>query len=273
MQASTKYANQVRPERVLQSVLRGFQVLEIVAAAHDGAALKDIAGQMGLKPPTAHILLNTLLAGGYLARRPGDLRYRLGEAAFRLTDRYLENTLRQGAEQAVRSIAAQMPKATVILVEPRDLDFYVLFRISPDFPGLIQMPRERRMTPYQSATALLCQAFSAPEERLAFRQHHDFFEEGKTTWGTENKLDAFLNKSRRRGYVLLKFTRSGVRAMAAPVFNRRGQLAAALGVSMPPEDFQVLESKIIKIVTDAARRLSAPGQDAQSTGFSAPVTN
>ena len=69
-------------ERTLQSVLRGFHVLEIVAAAHGGAALKDIAGQMGLKPPTAHILLNTLVTGGYLVRRPGDMRYRLGEAAF-----------------------------------------------------------------------------------------------------------------------------------------------------------------------------------------------
>ncbi len=266
MQAGIKNADKGRPDRTLQSVLRGFQVLEIVASAHEGAPLKDIAAQMGLKPPTAHILLNTLLAGGYLARRPGDLRYRLGEAAFRLTDRYLENTLRQGAEQAVREVAAQMPKATVIFVEPRDYDFYVLFRMSPDRPGIIQMPRERRMAPYQSATALACLAFSAPDERMAFRQRHDFFEEGKATWGSEKKLEAFLRKARRADYVLLNFTSSGVRATAAPIFNRRGQLAAALGASMPPEDFQVLESKIIKIVTDAAHRLSAPGQDAQSAG-------
>jgi IclR family acetate operon transcriptional repressor len=260
MQAKVEKNKQIRSERVLQSVLRGFQALEIVAAAHEGAALKDIAGQMGLKPPTAHILLNTLLAGGYLARRPGDLRYHLGDAAFRLTDRYLENILRQGAEQAVRSIADQLPKATVVFVEPRDYDFYTLFRISPDFPRLIQKPRERRMMPYQSATALLCQVFFTPEERLAFRQRHGFFEEGKATWGAENKLEAFLNQARQKGYVLLKFHHSGVCAMAAPVFNRRGQLAAALGVSMARADFHAVETKTIEIVMDAAGNLSAQGR-------------
>ncbi len=266
MLASTKYANQVRPERTLQSVLRGFRVLEIVAATHGGAALKDIAAQMGLKPPTAHILLNTLVAGGYLARRPGDLRYRLGEAAFRLTDRYLENTLRQGAEQAVRAVAGQLPKATVIFVEPRDCDVSVLFRMSPDCPGIIQMPRERRMAPYQSASALACLAFLSPEEQLAFRQRHDFLDDGKSAWGSEKKLESFLNKSRRLGYVLLKFTRGGLRAMAAPVFNRRGQLAAALGASMPPEDFQAVERLSIKIVTEAASKLSAPDFNIKSAG-------
>ncbi|MCA1809780.1 MAG: IclR family transcriptional regulator [Kiritimatiellia bacterium] len=248
--------NKAKKERTLQSVQRGMLALEIAAANPDGLALKEFAACMRVKPPTAHILLNTLILSGHLQRTP-DRRYRLGEAIFRLADIYMEHTMRRGAADIMRSVSAKLPRATIIFAEQRSWETAVLLRIAPERPGLVESPRARYMGPYNSATALACQSCWNREERLEYRRHHDFNELGINLWGSLDNLDDFLDQAGTLGYAMPVFKDSAIRSIAAPVFNQRGQLTATLGVSMPAQDFGFQEPDIINIVEKAARKLKS----------------
>ena len=55
---------------LVQSLLRGLDLVEMLADHPEGLHLNDIAAKSGLKKPTAHNLLRTLCARGFAAR-PG----------------------------------------------------------------------------------------------------------------------------------------------------------------------------------------------------------
>ncbi|HEX7658709.1 MAG TPA: IclR family transcriptional regulator [Pseudonocardiaceae bacterium] len=71
----------------VQSVERGFHLLELLADAGGELTLSDLATASGLAPATIHRLLGTLAAGGYVRQQPsrkyalGPRLIRLGEAA------------------------------------------------------------------------------------------------------------------------------------------------------------------------------------------------
>jgi IclR family transcriptional regulator, acetate operon repressor len=73
----------------VQSVGRAFEILEVIAAEGGELSLSEIAASVGLPAPSAHRLLRTLVALGYL-RQEASRRYalaprliRLGESAAR----------------------------------------------------------------------------------------------------------------------------------------------------------------------------------------------
>jgi DNA-binding IclR family transcriptional regulator len=69
--------------QLLQTLLRGLSVLEIVATANEPATAKSIARMLGIPVATCYHLLRTLVAGGYLIRAAGGT-YEVGPQGGRL---------------------------------------------------------------------------------------------------------------------------------------------------------------------------------------------
>lgn len=79
---------------VVQSVARGFAILEAVAAAPDGIGLAELAKQVGLHSSTTFHLVRTMLVLGYVRQERATRRYAVGAkllalAARGVTDRDL----------------------------------------------------------------------------------------------------------------------------------------------------------------------------------------
>ena len=53
---------------LVQSLLRGLDIVELLAAHPEGMRLNDLADATGLKKPTAHNLLRTLCARDFVAQ-------------------------------------------------------------------------------------------------------------------------------------------------------------------------------------------------------------
>ena len=64
---------------LVQSLLRGLDLVKLLAAHPEGAHLNDLAEATGLKKPTVHNLLRTLCARGFAARDDAG-RYVVGPA-------------------------------------------------------------------------------------------------------------------------------------------------------------------------------------------------
>src|SRR5262245_7604679 len=71
-----------------QALSRGLAVLEALAATDGGATLTALAAQLRLPAPTAHRLLATLEAGGFVSAGPKG-EWRIGVRAFRVGSAFL----------------------------------------------------------------------------------------------------------------------------------------------------------------------------------------
>lgn len=68
----------------VQSVTRALRILEAVAESASGIGVRELARKSELKAPTAHGLIKTLAAEGYLSQEESSGKYYLGHRCFAL---------------------------------------------------------------------------------------------------------------------------------------------------------------------------------------------
>lgn len=76
--ASSERSHPLATADRLQSVSRAMAVLDVLAAHPEGQTAKGVAAALGLNLSTAYHLLNSLAAGGYVAREPMTRLFALG---------------------------------------------------------------------------------------------------------------------------------------------------------------------------------------------------
>jgi DNA-binding IclR family transcriptional regulator len=127
-----------KPVEVAQTLDRGLQVLECLAAAHDGLTATDVATALGVHRSIVARLLTTLLNRGYVGRRR-DGRYVLGTTLLSLARQVSNNLLvvagpelSDAAERlgltAVLHVADGADAVALASVEPRNAAFHVGIR-------------------------------------------------------------------------------------------------------------------------------------------------
>lgn len=101
---------------MIQSVERAFALMEALdRQARKGFALGDLATQTGLKPPTAHNLLQTLVELGYVTHDAVTRQYAIGEKAWRLgRQQFLAQAIEEIALPVLRKLQSQFDE-TVLL--------------------------------------------------------------------------------------------------------------------------------------------------------------
>jgi DNA-binding IclR family transcriptional regulator len=240
---------------LVRSLLRGLDVVDLLARSDGGLRLADVARALGLKAPTAHNLLRTLAARRFVEKEEPGL-YRLGTELGELARLHGSRSILRRAEGALGELFASYGDATVLLCEATGGEVAVSLRIAPERPGLVERPRGRTMHPYGSASALVFQAFWTEEERGAFRVRHPFWEFGAHLWRDEGRLDRFLAGVRKRGYAAPRVKDLALFVVAAPVFAESGELVASVGVSFPPRGLtrKTREGRVRRVVS-AAREL------------------
>ena len=242
---------------VIQSLVRGLEVLEYVADRETVGTAADIAALLDVKSTTAFNLAKTLTHQGYLARsasRP--VRYRLGPAAYELIARRERGDLCRRAEVAVRRLVTAIPEATVLFVRAVGHEIAISLRMDPSRRGVLQRPLNKTVMPYSTATAICYQAFWSMPERDAFQRHHPFEEYGGAMWRDRAHLDAELRASRKRGFVVMASRKPLV--VAVPVYGSDRDLAGTLGLSLPEDDTVTAERResIVTGVREAGAELS-----------------
>ncbi len=242
----------------IQSLTRGLEVLEHVARAQRGLTLAELSAAMGLKPTTLHNLARSLWVKGYLAKSARPVRYTLGPAIETLAAATRSPGRLQQSAAAVHRLSAELPWATITYCQELAGEVAVLLRMSPQQPGVLEHPADRRMAAYASATALVFQAWWPDGPRQTYAQRYPFEEYGAGLWAGRDALEAFLAEVRARGYAEPPLKRELFR-LAVPVFSPGRELVGALGVALPVEAVdEPTRQQIIHTAVAAAAALSAP---------------
>jgi DNA-binding IclR family transcriptional regulator len=247
-------------KHTVQSVERTLDILEALAEAGRPVTLSDLSHRVGLHVSTVHRLLATLIERNYARQDANSGRYCIGprllELSSDLPDQY---DVRGEAHPILEKLSAQVGETANLSVRSGDNLVYI---------DQVQSERLVRMfTRVGSSAPLYCTG--AGKLFLAFGPEEDF-EREFNRYLLENRLEPRtrhtlvrpqalreeLRRIKERGYSFdNEEMEEGVICVAAPIFDRNSQIAAAISVSGPGSRGHILEA--VEPVREAAADVSA----------------
>lgn len=237
----------------MQSVVRAFEVLEVLAAADGPLQLAEIAAATGLAAPTAHRLLKTLLVLGHV-RQGGSREYELGPGLMRLGQRAAPQlaALAQGVLAELEEVSEETANLAVLDGER------IAYVAQVPSRHRMRMFTEvgRRVLPHAAGVGKAILS-TMPEQRvreLVARTGLPGYTSATVT--DVEDLVAGLAEARRRGFAIDDSEQEvGVRCIAVPVPGLRPP--AAVSISGPVTRVTDERSPVlIEALQRAARRLS-----------------
>jgi DNA-binding IclR family transcriptional regulator len=216
---------------LIQSLLRGLRILDLLSASSTGLRLNEISKELQVKDPTAHNLLRTLLSQSYVVKSPERL-YRLGPAAKALGKRESDPAFGEAVKEEMLRLASRLPGRTLTYCSVVARRIKTRYRIYSDVPTFVQEPDERFLHLYANASGLAFQAFAESGDLVReLREEAPFYEYGAHLWGTPSKLDEFLQEARVKGYAAPEFEQAEIFCLAAPVCDANRTVIGVLGCS------------------------------------------
>ena len=244
--------------RLIQSVDRALNILEVLADRDESVKLTELARMMGLDSSTVYRLLSTLRVHGYAEQDHRDRKYHLGPKAIELGQKALQKfTLRSKGAPFVRELAAKTGEAAHLVSLVGGQAIYVdnragagLLTVSAQIGGVA--------LPYCTATGKAVAANLSEtelERLLASTELRELTENTITDLGV---LRSHFQEVRDQGYAVDdEEYHLGIRCLAAPVFDHSGAVVGSIGISasissLTPDKVEQYKS----IVMGAARELS-----------------
>jgi len=177
---------------LVQSLLRGLDLVEMLVAHPEGMHLNDLAAQANLKKPTAHNLLRTLVSRGFAARDEAG-RYTAGPALAAAAEKVRRGERAQTFEAALTALSRKFPDHVLTVAALTPSAVKCVLRVSPDRPGIVQHPENREFMPYSSVSAVVVQAADR-QAAQNLELLYPFDEYGAGLWGTIENFTAELEE-------------------------------------------------------------------------------
>lgn len=216
--------------RLLQSLTRGLEALDYLAASREPVRLTDVAEALGVDKSNASHLIKTLVASGY-AVQDSSRRYKVTDKIARP-----ENTghslidivsVKEAWRPVLERLVADTGECAHMAVLVGDRVWYI-DKIDSSLPLKVDHP-------IGALAPLHCTALG--KAFMAFGNAHvegPFASFTPHTLTTRRALDDEIARTRARGYSIdnEEFAH-GIRCVARPVYDQLGRMIAAVGVSGP----------------------------------------
>lgn len=256
------------PVKVVESLLKGLKVLEVVARHPQGHSLPEITRDTGLPKATAYRLLQTLVASNYLHYFEDTAKYRLGPKVMSLGMSSLASQdIASLAEPYLQELSKRIGQ-NVNLGVPDGGEVVYIIRIKVRRILGIDLAVGSRLPAHNTAIGLACLAFADPGRLQTVLDHLSSDEKLARQIGPHGQsLTERLEGIRQDGYALGEdeyFV--GLTSVAVPVFNQTGYAEAAINVPVFSQicSKQELLGEYLPLVLETAQTISqlrghAPG--------------
>jgi len=212
------------------SVARALALLDVLAEHPEGLGVNELARRIGVNASTASRLLATIEQHGLVERPPGG-PYRLGLKLVGLADRVLAGLdVRERGRPWLTWLVEQTGETATLSVPGGDEAMTIDF--VPAASSVVSMARVGRPSvPHATAAGKIMLAFGPG---LAALGESPLTAYTDRTIVDRGRLAAELERVRADGLAEAAGEREpDLNALAAPVFDRRGALAAIVGVQGP----------------------------------------
>jgi IclR family transcriptional regulator, KDG regulon repressor len=254
----------------VQSIGRGFAILERVAQHREGIGLAELSKLVGLHNSTTFHLAKTMVSLGYLRQEKETKRYRIGRPLFALAASALDEIeMVNVATPIMEELSRETGESSHFAVRMGDA-VIVIARTSG--PGAFQLTDRVGVVRPAHCTALgkIILAALRPDQLKRFLERVELEPSTKKSITEPAVLLREIADIRRNAVAVDdgEFNPE-VRCVAVPVYNFTGDVVGALGISGPVWRMtdQVLQGRA-KAVKAAASRLSA---EFGANSFAKPV--
>ncbi|HEY1502809.1 MAG TPA: IclR family transcriptional regulator [Stellaceae bacterium] len=246
---------QLRQRPGIQSVEIGSSILMAMADALQPLALKDLARRCGMPAAKVHRYLVSLTRTKLVAQDSGDGRYSIGPAAIalglaglhsldavRIASEFLGDLRDASGETAVLAIWSGAGPV-IIRIEESSRPVFMNVRVGSTLPLL------------RSAVGLVFAAYRTEEDTRSLMT-----KERRTLGGAQNAgmIEGALSRARNLGIGVVEGGLvPGVTALAAPVFDHRARVVAAIALLGGPEHLAPrADSSAARLLKEAAATIS-----------------
>lgn len=186
----------------VKTLRKALAILDAFAVAERPLSVADVAVRAGITRPTAHRLIQTLIAEGYLAQDPGDNRIAPGYSVLQLAAGLLDRSqLRLESLPHLENLARNCGERVSIGILHRRQVLYLAGVEKPSLPTIYS--RFGKTVPaYCSAIGKAILANLTEPELRAYFDAERFVKFTETTIADEAGLRAELAEVRRNGFAL-----------------------------------------------------------------------
>lgn len=223
-----------QPVNKVQSVDRALHIVDILADPLNsaGLGLREIAGQLGVAKSTAHALLATLHAHGYVARIEPGPRFTLGMSLLRLGNRVEQRMpLKDIALPILSSLAATTRLTARLVLADHGFPLYIA-RVEGVESIQFASRLGKRELPHSTGVGKAILASMSDADALEIVAEHGLVRRTRNTITDENALLKQLDVIRANGYAIDdEEDAEGIVCVAAGVRDGSGDCVAAMSVS------------------------------------------
>lgn len=240
----------------LHTLRKGLAVLEALEASERGLTLTELARGLDESQTVVFRLLRTLEASGYVQQEPETRRWALGLRVFELGARAAGRMKLREIARPVLTWLTRVTGQTSALVVLRENDVLYVDIVEGSEPLRFYAEPGARAPAYATASGKVLLAWHP--ERVAGVVKAGLRPLTQTTITHADDLERRLEDVRRTGASInLGERRDDIAAVAAPVFDARGDCVAAASISGPRTRFTDEElPDIARHVRKAAEELS-----------------
>ncbi len=233
-------------------------VLDCFTRERPAWSLSELSKELGIPKSTLHRFLAALESHGILRNDPRDRRWRLGYHLLiwgSLAKDSLD--LRQIARPVMDELVAATGE-TVILTAYQGLEVVCIERVETDHPVRMTLDVGMRRPPHAGASSKVLMAYLPEEEIQAIIREKGLPRLCVNTITDPEALYAELARIREHGYAEShEETDLGAWGVATPIFDRDGQVVAAIGVAGPRSRYTPERAQeFVRLCWETASRIS-----------------
>jgi Transcriptional regulator len=245
-------------DKGIQVIDRAFDILEILAFEKDGLGVTEIGNRLGLHKSTVHRILGTMVKRGYIEKTRDRGLYKVGLKLVEISSVYLNSVeLKTEARPYLSALMSKLGQP-VHLATLDDCDVVYIDKIEQVNSIRLYSQIGRRVPAYCSALGK-CLLSGLSDEEIEIRLSKMNYV-GHTNYTITKKEELFrqIVEVRRNGWAIDDEEHElGVRCVAAPIFDYRGKVVAAVSLSASTNVFsRDRVDEFAKYVMDTAHEIS-----------------
>lgn len=253
--------------KTIQSVNRALQILSILQQESAGLGVTEISHRLDVSKSTAHRLLSSLKMQGFVQQDEASEYYRLGLKLLELGESVAEDLdIRQVASSPIHALAEQTGETVHIGVQDHEEVVYI-DKVEKYATIRMYSAIGKRAPLYCTGIGKLLLAYETEEKIREMYAKTDLKAYTSHTITDMDELVDHVKTIREQKFsVDWEEHEEGVRCVAAPIYNHKGEVVAAVSVAgasnrMTEEKLGQCKQEVRHSALEISRRLGYTGQD------------
>jgi len=248
-------------EKGVQVLDRAFDILELLAAEKNGLSITEISQRLGLNKSTVHRIVTALVSRGFAEKQIGGLNYGIGLRFVEIVGIRLSNIELKAEARPFLQGLTQKTGQPVHLGILDGLDVVYIDKVDNISSLRIYSQIGRRISVHCSALGKILLSEYNEKELTTLLNQVDFAAYTKKTITGKKNLIKEILEAGENGYAVDDGEHEeNIRCVAAPVFDYRRKIIAAISVSgeseifVPEVDLEIRRG-VIECAYSVSRRL------------------